>query len=78
MICEGKELSPETGTSAYVEHNSTLVSLEEKLNETISFYPNPSSTKIHFSQTLTQLQVYNHIGQRIVNERNINKLDISI
>lgn len=77
MICEGKELSPETGTSAYVEHNSTLVSLEEKLNETISFYPNPSSTKIHFSQTLTQLQVYNHIGQRIVNERNINKLDIS-
>ena len=76
MICEGKELSPETGTSAYVEHNSTLVSLEEKLNETISFYPNPSSTK-NSLQTLTQLQVYNHIGQRIVNERNINNLDIS-
>jgi hypothetical protein len=77
MICEGKELNPESGTAAYSENASTIVSRNRIGAEDITFYPNPASETIKFTKTINQVDIYNHIGQLVLSEKDLSKIDVS-
>ena len=78
MICDGKELNPESGTAAYSENVSTIVSRKNRTLGGLSFYPNPTSEAIKFTKTINQVDIYNHIGQLVFSGKSLNRIDVSL
>lgn len=62
-----------------VEYNHSVVGIQEsELNkEGIQLYPNPIEDILHFSETLTNVEIYDSNGQLVIGEvNNTNKISV--
>jgi hypothetical protein len=63
--------------SGLYTYTSNALGLTEQMIETVDFYPNPAKDFIYFKDFSQKVQVYSLSGQLLINQRDINKLDIS-